>query len=62
LRIAVKSHGALTHPCERYATRRRPRVRPAYGGNPYAGERLYRIVSKGASRQLRPARDFDFVD
>jgi len=37
-------------------------VRPAYGGTPCAGEHLYRIVSKGASRQLRPARAFDFLD
>jgi len=57
LRIAAKPHWGLTHPCERYATRRRPRVRPAYGVR-----RLYRIVSKGASRQLRPERDFDFLD
>ena len=37
-------------------------VRFAHAGTPYAGERLYRIVSKGASRQLRPERDFDFLE
>ena len=37
-------------------------VRFAHPGTPYAGERLYRIVSKGAARQLRPERDFDFLD
>jgi len=37
-------------------------VRAAHAGTPHAGERLYRIVSRGASRQLRPERDFDFLE
>jgi len=37
-------------------------VRLADAGAPYAGERLYRIVTKGAARQLRPERDFDFLE
>jgi len=37
-------------------------VRLAHAGTPFAGERLYRIVSKGASRQLRPEHDFDFLE
>jgi len=37
-------------------------VRIADAGTPYAGEGLYRILTKGASRTLRPERDFDFLE
>jgi len=37
-------------------------VKTSDAGSPFRGEALYRIVTPGAPRDLRPEHDFDFLE